>query len=279
MADDPRLPSTPADRGQHPLLRLEALCARLRGEGGCPWDRAQTMSSLTPYILEEAYEVLDAVEQGADAPLREEMGDLFFLLFLMLEIAREEKRTDVEEVVEQIVEKMIRRHPHVFGGGDALSYDRAMTQWEEIKQGEVERTHSSVLNEIGETMPALLLAYRIQEKAAAVGFDWPAIEPVVEKVEEEVRELREAVSTGDRGRAREELGDLLFACVNLSRFLETDPERLLRGTIRKFRARFRYIEEELAKQGRTPAQSTLEEMDRLWERSKGLGLSGDAPNR
>jgi len=267
MPDGQEQPKAPPGGG-HPLLRLEELCTRLRGEDGCPWDRSQTMSTLTPYILEEAYEVIDAIEEGDIASLREEMGDLLFLLFLMLEIAREEKRTNVEEVVERIVEKMIRRHPHVFEGGGEISYERAMTQWEEIKQGEIEKPHSSVLNEVGGSMPALLLAYRIQEKAAAVGFDWPAIEPVLAKVEEEAGELREAFAASDRERARAELGDLLFACVNLSRFLESDPERLLRGAIRKFRERFRYMEEELGKVGRTPGESTLEEMDALWERSK-----------
>ncbi len=268
MSDDS--PSTDRNPNEHPLLRLEALCARLRGDGGCPWDRAQTMRSLTPYILEEAYEVLDAVEAGADASLREEMGDLLFLLFLMLEIAREERRASVEDVVQQIVEKMIRRHPHVFAKTADISYDRAMIQWEEIKQDEGRKAHTSVLDEIGETMPALLLAFRIQQKAAAVGFDWPAAGPVVDKVEEETRELREAFASGDRERARAELGDLIFACVNLCRFLDADPERLLRSTVRKFRERFRHIEETLAGQGRGPKDATLEEMDRLWEESKRL---------
>lgn len=266
MNDDPNRPAR-----SHPLLRLEELCARLRGDGGCPWDRSQTMRSLTPHVLEEAYEVVDAVGEGDDAAFAEETGDLLFLLFLMMEIAREEGRTSVEGVVEGIVEKMIRRHPHVFTEAADISYDRAMAQWEEIKQDEGRTAHSSVLNEIGDTMPALLLAHRIQRKAATVGFDWPAAEPVLEKVEEEARELRAAFASGDREHARAELGDLLFACVNLSRFLDADPEWLLRAAVRKFRERFRYIEESLARQGRRPGDATLEEMDRLWEESKGAG--------
>jgi tetrapyrrole methylase family protein/MazG family protein len=171
-------------------------------------------------------------------------------------------------VVTTVVDKMVRRHPHVFTKEQSLSYDHAMEQWESIKQGEGRRDHTSVLNEVPRAMPALLLAYRIQEKAAAVGFDWPAIEPVALKVEEEARELREAMASGDTARSREELGDLLFACVNLARFMETDPERLLRATIDKFRERFRYIEESLAREGRRPGDATLEEMDRLWEEAK-----------
>jgi len=282
--DPPRENAAPARPTFEDLCGLSAF---LRSEKGCPWDRAQTIDTLTPYLLEEACEAIEAVESRDMDRLREELGDLIFLVIFMADIAGSEGRFTVGEVLEGIRTKIYRRHPHIFGRQKDLSADQVKSQWEEIKKAEGEKR--SILKDYPASLPGLIQAYRIQEKAAAVGFDWEKTEQVVEKVEEELGEVKDALTLdrpgagGDAARdvarseteetsADRELGDLLFAVVNLCRFTGADPERAVRGSVDKFRRRFRYIEEELEKQGSSPAEADLDEMDELWNEAKGRGM-------
>jgi len=227
--------------------------------------------------------VIDAIERS-DAPhLGEELGDLLFLLFFCAEIGREEGRIRIEEVLLGHVRKMIARHPHVFLNQSALGAGKAAQQWEEIKQGEGSGRRSVVDGRLP-SLPALTAAYRVQEKAAAVGFDWEDVTGALDKLEEEIAELRAALGPGSPARAgaapgaaeREEIGDLLFSIVNVARRLRIDPEAALRGTTAKFMRRFRYVEERLAAAGTRPSASTLAEMDRLWEEAKAREARGDS---
>ena len=259
---------------------LLGLVRRLRAPGGCPWDREQTLRTMTPYIIEEAYEVMDAIERDDSPGLREELGDLIFLLLFCAEVGREEGRFAVDEILDHHLRKMIGRHPHVFGAAGRLAAGAAAQQWEELKQAEGGGERRSVVDGRIPALPALTAAYRVQEKAAAVGFDWEDLRGVLDKIEEEVAELRaeldraratadgtgDAPAPGDPRRA--ELGDLLFAMVNLARRLRIDPESALRATTARFMRRFRYIEERLAEAGTRPSQASLAEMDRLWEEAK-----------
>jgi tetrapyrrole methylase family protein/MazG family protein len=264
------------------LCRLSSF---LRSEEGCPWDRAQTIGTLTPYLLEEACEAIEAVENGDMDRLREELGDLIFLVIFMADIAGSEGRFTSDQVLDGIRTKMFRRHPHIFGPQKDMTADQVKSQWETIKKGEGQ--NRSILKEYPASLPGLIQAYRIQEKAAAVGFDWEKTEQVVDKVEEELGEVKaalsEAASAGDTPHSKApnsgensssslELGDLLFAVVNLCRFTGADPERAIRGSVNKFRRRFTYIEEQLEKRGSSPAEATLEEMDDLWNEAKRLGI-------
>jgi MazG family protein len=256
--------------------RVIGLIRRLRAPDGCPWDREQTLGSMTPYLIEETYEVVDAIERADDPDLREELGDLVFLLLFCMEIAREEGRFAPASALDHHVRKMIARHPHVFARTRELDSGGAARQWEEIKQRE-KRGRRSVLDGRLPALPALTGAFRVQEKASAVGFDWEQVGDVLDKVEEEIAELRAelerrdaAGTTPDTTRLREELGDVIFALVNVARFLSVDPEAALRGTTRRFIERFRHIEARLDASGRTPAQATLAEMDALWEEAKRL---------
>jgi MazG family protein len=263
------------------LADLLGLIRRLRGEGGCPWDREQTLRTMTPYLLEEAYEVIDAIERGDSAALREELGDLIFLLFFCAEVGREEARFTIVELLEGHLRKMIGRHPHVFGPAGRLAPGEAAKQWEELKQEEGAGWRSVVDGRV-KTMPALTAAYRIQEKAAAVGFDWENVSGVLDKIEEEIAELRAELEANPSGAGRKpasdaqhhELGDLLFALVNLARALQIDPEGALRATTARFIRRFRYIEEQLARAGTRPSQAGLAEMDRLWNEAKAQESKG-----
>jgi MazG family protein len=276
--DAPRIPDDlPAATDEEALAfaQLLGLIRRLRAPDGCPWDREQTLGSMTPYLIEETYEVIDAIERGDDTDLREELGDLVFLLVFCMEIAREEGRFAPASALEHHVRKMIARHPHVFARTRQLDSGGAARQWEEIKQRE-KSGRRSVLDGRLPALPALTGAYRVQEKASAVGFDWQQVGEVLDKVEEEIAELRAELDRCDPGvpaspdtaRVREELGDVLFALVNVARFLAVDPEAALRGTIRRFIERFRHIEARLDAVGRTPAEATLTEMDALWEEAK-----------
>jgi tetrapyrrole methylase family protein/MazG family protein len=272
------------------LCRLSSF---LRTEDGCPWDRAQTLKTLTPYLLEEACEAIEAVESGDADRLREELGDLIFLVISMADIAGSSGSFTAAEILDGIRSKLHRRHPHVFGRQEDLTAEEVKSQWETIKKDEV--GGGSILKEYPASMPGLIQAYRIQEKAAAVGFDWERTDQVVEKVEEELAEVKAALSLAggedapsDAGDAHkegseegdadlessshQELGDLLFAAVNLCRFAGTDPERAIRASVGKFRRRFRYIERELEKRGSSPAAATLKEMDSLWDEAKRRGI-------
>jgi MazG family protein len=255
---------------QSPLDALLAVMARLRDpQTGCPWDREQSYASIVPYTIEEAYEVADAITREDWPELRDELGDLLFQVVFYAQIAREEGRFDFNDVARGIVEKMIRRHPHVFADAHYANAAEQTAAWERLKAAEKAEPPAGTLAGIPLALPALTRAVKLQKKASKVGFDWGALEPILAKIEEEIGEIRhEIITQAPKERLADELGDVLFAVANLARHLQLDPEAALRGTNAKFERRFRQIEQWLAEQGRTPVESTLEEMDDLWERAK-----------
>ncbi len=248
------------------IEELIEVMAKLRGPGGCPWDREQDHQSLAGYLLQETYEVLDALEKGADGEICEELGDLLLQIVFHAQVARETGNFDFADICRGIKEKLIRRHPHVFGEGKVQDSAEVSKNWEAIKKEE-KKTRKSMLTGVSRSQPALLEAEELQSRARTVGFDWPEVEGALEKVSEELQELKEAISS-ENGPTEEELGDLLFAVVNVGRFLNIDGELALRKTNSKFRRRFAFIESELKKQGKEPQESNLEEMDKIWEKSK-----------
>jgi MazG family protein len=250
------------------VARLQDIVARLRSPDGCPWDREQTHSSLRALLVEECHEVIDAIERVDDANLREELGDLLLHVVMHAQMAAERGAFTLDEISAGICEKMIRRHPHVFGESRAADTEAVLKQWEAIKRQE-KGGSTGVLDGIAASLPALLRAQTVQKKAARVGFDWPDAEPVFAKIEEETAEIREALARDDRAAVEAEIGDLLFSAVNLSRKLEVDAETALSGTIKRFTARFRHIEDALRAEGRSLEDAPIEELDRLWERAKG----------
>jgi len=260
----------PLDRSADPFRRLVAIMARLRGEGGCPWDREQTHESLIPYIIEEAYEVKEAIEKNDIEGMREELGDLLLQIVFHAQLAREEGRFDIDDVLRTICEKLIHRHPHVFGEVEVASAAEVLHNWEQIKAEEKRERGKdpSRLSGVPTHLPALLRAHRVQEKAARVGFDWDDIGGVFKKVREEIAELETAVANGRKESIRSEMGDLLFALVNLARFLDIQAELALHETIEKFIERFRYIERRAAEQNRDLDEMSLAEMDALWDEAK-----------
>ena len=244
------------------LGRLVALIRKLRKE--CPWDRAQTFRSLRANIVEEAHEVKEAVETDEPDRVKEELSDLLSLIVMYSEIAGENGLFDLGDVARKACSKLEKRHTHVFGGKKVESADEVRIAWEKGKIKE----RSSILDGIPSSLPALMLAHMVQKRAERVGFDWDSSEDVFEKVEEELKELRAAKCGRPQEARAEELGDLLFSVINLSRFLGVDPEEALRGTVEKFRRRFRRIEEELTSRGKNLKEATLDEMDRLWDEAK-----------
>ncbi|MCG0275802.1 MAG: nucleoside triphosphate pyrophosphohydrolase [Thermosediminibacteraceae bacterium] len=245
------------------------IMARLRGENGCPWDKAQTPETLKPFLLEEAYEVINAIDCGNPDELSEELGDLLLQIVFLSRIAEEKGDFSFNEVVNGICEKMIRRHPHIFGEKQLKTAAEVLKNWEEIKKEEKEvESYAETMDKIPETFPALMRAYKVQEKAARVGFDWENVEGALEKVYEELKELREVYKGNDSGRIMEEIGDLLFAVVNVARFLGVNPELALREATNKFIRRFRYVEEAASKIDKKLHEMTLEDMDRLWNEGK-----------
>jgi len=258
------------DRERDAFTELVGVCRRLRGPDGCPWDREQTLETMTPYLTEEATESAEAIASGDDEAIAEELGDLLFLSVFCLELLGERGRFGLADSLERASQKLIRRHPHVYGDARVEGGDAAYRQWQEIKKKEQGGT--SLLGQQPKGLAALVAAYRIQEKAAAVGFDWPDREGAMAKVHEELGEVEQALreeSDTDPALARE-IGDLLFAVVNVARRLRVDPERELRVATHRFRDRFHHIERRLAEGGRTPREATLEEMDALWEEAKTL---------
>ncbi len=253
--------------------RLVDVMARLRGEGGCPWDREQTRESLKPYVVEEAYEVLEAIDEGDVAKLREELGDLLLQVVFQAQVAREAGEFTIAEVIQAVVEKLVRRHPHVFGDATASSAQEVLRRWEAIKRAERQDAggRPSALDGVPRDLPALLRAHRLQEKASRVGFDWEDAAGLLRKLEEELAEFRAACRNGGGPQAAAELGDLLFTLVNLSRFLHVNPEEALRETIARFIRRFRYMEERMRQATRPMARETRPEMDRLWEQAGDRG--------
>ncbi|MBC7123532.1 MULTISPECIES: nucleoside triphosphate pyrophosphohydrolase [Pseudothermotoga] len=245
--------------------KLVQIMETLRSKRGCEWDRSQTHESLKPYLIEEAYELLDAIDEKNDARMIEELGDVLLQVIFHAQVAKERDAFDILDVLRTLSEKLVRRHPHVFGDSPGYSYE----QWERIKSQEKGTSKSSAIGSLNKALPALSLARRIQENAAAVGFDWPDVSGAMEKVREEVRELEQAIQRGDPGSMEEELGDLLFAVVNVARFSSVDPEVALRRATEKFANRFAMVEDFAKKRGLELKKMTLEQLDALWEEVKG----------
>jgi nucleoside triphosphate diphosphatase len=257
------------------IRRLLHIMARLRhSEEGCPWDREQDFDSLVPHTIEEAYEVADAIERKDHDDLRDELGDLLLQVVFYARIAEERALFDFESVAAAICDKLERRHPHVFAGAVFSSDEQRVQAWEAVKaeeRKEKSEGDGSILDGIAHTLPALMQSEKIQNRAARNGFDWSEVEPVFDKVEEELTELREAFESGDQRHIEEEVGDLLFVAVNLARHLGVRPEQALKGGNRKFIDRFRYIEKRVAEQGRTLLDCALSELDHYWEQAKQQG--------
>jgi tetrapyrrole methylase family protein/MazG family protein len=257
------------DAGEH-FLALLTLMSRLRGDGGCPWDRQQTRESLRPFLVEETYEVLDALDTGDPGRIREELGDLLFQVVFHVEIAREREEFSMVDLLESLVAKMTRRHPHVFGDSPAGSAAEALARWEAIKETEHNGAPRSTLAGVPRALPALHRAQRVQHKAARVGFDWPNAAGALEKVREELGEVTEALSRGDADALREELGDLLFSVVNVARLVDVDPEGALQRAVDRFGRRFTSMEEAARSEGRDLAGRPLDDLERLWTRAKSM---------
>jgi tetrapyrrole methylase family protein/MazG family protein len=254
------------------FMELLDVMARLRSETGCPWDKEQTHASLKPCLLEETYELLDALDDGDPKKLQEELGDVLLQVIFHCQIAEEEGRFSAGDVIAQLSEKLIRRHPYVFAG-EPLPQDTAavLKQRMRIKAGEKENGETkSALGNVPKAMPALARAQSISRRAAHLGFEWPDIEQVWQKVEEEIRELKEAAASGDRARTGEEVGDLIFTMVNIARFLDIEAEEVLARTVDRFMRRFQHIEARLREANKSFDQSSLEEMDRFWDEAKRL---------
>jgi len=253
---------------------LVELMDTLRGEGGCPWDKEQTRESLKPYLLEETYEVLDAIEKDDLDMIVEELGDVLLQVVFHSQIAKEDGEFDINEVISSIVNKLIVRHPHVFGDVKATSESGALKSWEASKREQKGMdNYTQALIDIPAALPSLMRAYKVQQKAALAGFDWDNVEDVFSKVYEEAEEVREVYKTGQIGIIEEEIGDLLFSVVNISRFLKVQPELALKVTTEKFIKRFRYIEETALQSGKKLDKMSLQEMDKLWNEAKQQGLA------
>jgi MazG family protein len=250
--------------------RLLEIMSRLRGPGGCPWDREQTRDSLKPFLIEEAYEVLEAIESGDVPALQEELGDLLFQVVFHAQLAAERGEFDMADVLHRLAQKMTTRHPHVFGDVNVATPQEALAQWESIKQreGGTAGAARSIIDGVPRALPSLLRAQRITSKAARVNFDWPDAHAAWAKVEEECREAAAALRGADRARIQEELGDVLFSVVNVARLASVDAEEALQAAIEKFRRRFTEMEGELLAQGKSVGSVPPEELERSWEAVK-----------
>lgn len=253
------------------IERLEQIMVTLRGDSGCPWDKEQTHQSLRRYLIEECYEVIEAIDDGDMNNLQEELGDLLLQVVFHARLAEESGNFNLNDVVCGISTKMVRRHPHVFNHVKVKNSNEVLVNWEEIKEKEKkqQRRHAQgALHGVPRQLPALIRAYKIQERAARVGFDWPSIDGAWEKVTEETNELKAAVENGDYSSMQEELGDLLFAVVNIARFLKIEPELALAATTAKFEKRFHQMEQQVDGEKCKLQDLTLKEMDYLWEQAK-----------
>ncbi|MCL4498970.1 MAG: nucleoside triphosphate pyrophosphohydrolase [Chloroflexi bacterium] len=259
------------ENNRESFSRLVEVMAKLRGPGGCPWDKEQTHRSLERYVIEESYEAVDAIASGRTDYMIEELGDLLLQIVFQAQIATERGEFTIDDVANGISEKLIRRHPHVFGGREGIeSPEDVEIAWEEIKRQE-KGAPASVLERIPKSLPSLLYAYELQSRAAKVGFDWEEAESALDKLPEEAEELRRAMKSGED--LEDEIGDVLFTVVNVSRKLDLDPEVALRHASEKFAKRFRYIEKQAAMRGREMERMTLEELDHLWDEAKNEGVS------
>jgi len=249
--------------------KLVEIIARLRSEDGCPWDRQQTHESLKGNLLEETYEVMDAIDARDMNELRAELGDLMMQIVFHARLADERGDFDIKDAIESIAEKLLRRHPHVFGEAEVASAEEVLHRWEEIKAGEKGfEKRVSVLDGVPKTLPALARAMEMSKRAVKAGFEWPNLDAVVEKLQEEVGELKDELRQGDRERIAEEIGDVLFTIVNVARWMKVDPEDALRAMTKRFADRFKRIEEAARAGGRPLQEMTLQEMDAVWDRAK-----------
>src|SRR5512142_3371112 len=249
---------------------LVELMAKLRGPEGCPWDRKQTTASLKPFLIEECYEVIDALDEADPVNVKEELGDLLFQIIFHARIAEEKGHFTIHDVIAANIEKMVRRHPHVFGDARLETDKEVLANWEELKKKEKGyEKRTSVLEGVPRHLPSLLRAHSLQERAARVGFDWSRIDEALPKLDEEMAEFKESLEKEDPAGIEEELGDIFFMLVNISRFLGVNPEDALSKTISKFIRRFRHIEERAADAGKALNDMTLDEMESLWQESKG----------
>ncbi len=251
------------------FLELVEIMSRLRADDGCPWDKEQTHVSLKKYLIEEAYEFLDSIDAADDKAMVEECGDVLLQVIFHARIAEEEERFSIEQVLDVLCEKLVHRHPHVFGDRETHSAEEVLRNWEEDKQKE-KPERESILEGIPKSLPSLMQAHQIQDRASRVGFDWEMIEEVFDKFEEEWEEFREAYTGQHRLKIEEELGDMLFAIVNVARYVDVDPEQALNKANEKFKRRFLHIEKEIAKTDKTLKEASLEEMDKLWDDAKAL---------
>ena len=263
------------------MLRLQEIMRALRDpQSGCPWDIEQNFKSIAPYTVEEAYEVADAIERENWDDLKNELGDLLLQTVYHTQMAEEENLFNFSDVVNQISEKMIKRHPHVFGGTkQKKTSDQQIQDWEAIKAAErAEKNQTGILDDVALNLPALVRSLKLQKRAARVGFDWPAISQVLKKIDEETKELVEAKEFETQERINEEFGDLMFALVNLGRHLKVDPEEALKKANKKFVTRFKFIEDEIKSQGRNLEDTSLEEMEQLWQSAKNTDSSNRTSN-
>jgi len=260
------LKSKDLDKNIPPFERLKTVMEILRSPGGCQWDRKQTHQSLLPYLIEEAYEVVEAIEDNDFNALREELGDLLCQIVFHAQLASEKGHFTVDDSAELLIQKLVHRHPHVFGDRKELSPNQVRDQWEQIKVDSGEK--KSVLSGIPKSMPALTMAFRIGEKAGGVGFDWKEAEDVLEKLDEEVLEVKQAVENKDKSEITNEIGDLLFAIASLARKLEIDPEIALKKGLQKFRERFDKLEQNINESDRKFKEYSLDELEVIWQEIK-----------
>ena len=250
------------------LEDLVELMATLRSENGCPWDRKQTKDTIKPYIIEETYEVVEAVNEKNPKNIREELGDLLFQIVFYAQLLEEEDGIDIYDIIETVHTKMIRRHPHVFGNINVKNAEEVLVNWEQIKQEEKKAERSSILDGVPKELPSLLRAHRIQSKASNVGFQWENFHQVLEKLDEEFSELRQAYKHGNIEEIEDEFGDLLFVLVSISRFLKVNPDDALRKAIAKFTKRFNLMEQYMQERNKAWQEMTTENMEALWNEAK-----------
>jgi tetrapyrrole methylase family protein / MazG family protein len=257
-------------RTEESLNTLLEVINKLRSPEGCLWDRQQKTEDIARYLLDETYEVLDAIESGSPAALREEMGDLLFQIFFIASISEEAGDFSLSDVMEEVTEKMIRRHPHVFGNTKVRNIEEIRTNWEDIKKNVENKKQSdvSVFAGIPRSMPALLAAQKMTENASKVGFDWENCEEVLVKIDEELLEFKTALKSDNSKKIKEEMGDILLSLVNVCRFIDVNAEDAMKGAMKKFGDRFKYIEDSLSVRGKTPMEVSITEMDDLWNESK-----------
>ena len=249
--------------------KLTEIVDTLMGENGCPWDKVQTRESLKPYLVEEAYETLEALDNNNPEEIKEELGDLLYQVLFHAKISENKNEFNITDVVESISHKMVHRHPHVFKEENLETPEEVVTQWEEIKSKEKGKANrESVLDGIPRYLPGLLRAQKLQKKAAKQGFDWDKIDDVFDKLDEEVAEFKEAVLSGKEKDMTSELGDIIFVLVNIAKFKKIDAEEALRATNNKFIKRFQYIEAEVTKRGKTLKETSLEELEKYWQKAK-----------